>query len=164
MAVSSIAVQPLTDTVLSVKLAEGLLATVTWPAGSVQQPTTVFYDALPLPLIRETALRVVGGVLELTINHDDGPRNGVFLRPFTITLVYSEDAIAGLQEEQLSLYARDDGMSRWLDAGIALQERNTMDNRLVASATHLGQFGLAASAFVSQPVLGNRIFLPIVVK
>lgn len=163
-AANSIEVQPQTETVLSVKLAEGVAATVIWPAGSVLQPTTVLYDALPLPLIRVAALRLVGGILTLSIPHDDDVRNGLFLRPFTITLTYSEPAIIGLQEEQLGLFERDDGTSQWSDGAISLQERNVTDNRLVASVAQPGQYVLAAPASSDQPVLGNHVFLPVVVK
>jgi bacillolysin len=159
-----IELQPQTETVLSLKLAEGVAATATWPVGSVSQPTKVLYDALPLPLMRGAALRLVGGILTLSIPHDDGTRDSLFLRPFTISLTYSEPAIAGLQEEQLGLFKRDDGTGQWSDVAISLQERNVTDNRLVASVAQLGQYVLAAPATSGQPVLGNHVFLPVVAR
>jgi thermitase len=79
----------------------------------------------------------------------------VFETPATITIQYIGASIDGLAEDTLELRFWDGG--QWSGDGIAVAERNVLENRLVARVAHLSEFATFARK-------GQNVYLPLVVS
>ncbi|MBK7203334.1 hypothetical protein [Candidatus Amarolinea dominans] len=64
----------------------------------------------------------------------------VFLAPVTVTLDYADSDLVGLDENTLMLSYFDTAANQWSSAGITLIERDTVNNRLVVTISHLSLF------------------------
>jgi hypothetical protein len=83
----------------------------------------------------------------------------VFSKPFTITIHYSDDDVAGLDEDDLKLYYWDG--SAWEDAASTCTpesnyDRHPEDNWLAVPICHLSEFALGSK--------GGGVYLPIIMK
>ena len=75
-----------------------------------------------------------------------------FLVPVTVTMQYNDSDVAGLDERTLEfLYWNG---TEWSSDGITVIERDTINNRITVSVTHLTEFALFA-----RPI---HVYLPIV--
>jgi Tol biopolymer transport system component len=140
--------------------AEGLTTTINIPAGAVISDTLLVYtplDEVELP----SGFQFAGRAFELTA-YQSGiaqPRF-TFLQPVNVSLTYSSEQVAGLQEDALGLqvwHGED-----WLDAAqtcspASTYVRNVASNVLSVDICHLSRFALVGPQ-------GFSIYLPLVVR
>ncbi len=81
----------------------------------------------------------------------------MFSQPVTITIHYSEGDVAGLDENSLTL--RYWNGSAWASDGISVVERNTAQNYVVFTVTHLSEFALFGSESEKY-----KVYLPLVIR
>jgi hypothetical protein len=73
-----------------------------------------------------------------------------FLRPITVTIVYTDDQIPGLDEEDLILVYWDVNIGAWVDAITTCDDpgdyiRDPANNRVTLQICHLTRFGLSGN-------------------
>ncbi len=129
------------------------------PAGAVSETVTLNYASITtttqtLPnrfgfAGKTFILDVVsGGVLQSGFS---------FVKPITLTLEYDDNTVAGLKEETISLYYWDGATQSWSTEGITIIERDTNNNRLIVTISHLTEFSLLTDEL-------NYSYLPIVLN
>jgi hypothetical protein len=128
------------------------------PTGAVTETTTLVYTPVLTPTGAPGTLSFAGRAFDLSAYRD-----GLLLPAFdfetgiTITLHYTEDQIAGLDEETLTLAYWDGGS--WTVDGITPIERDVDANSVSFWVTHLTDFALFAS-----PAPDFYVYLPLVVR
>ncbi|MEM7537849.1 MAG: cadherin domain-containing protein [Chloroflexota bacterium] len=75
----------------------------------------------------------------------------VFSSPVTITLNYNDADLVNVDEETMTLWYWDTGMSQWSTNGITITSRDGISNVIVATLAHFTEFALMAQ---ESPVLG----------
>ncbi|MDY7077986.1 MAG: hypothetical protein SXV54_13810, partial [Chloroflexota bacterium] len=160
----SVTVEPGTGVTLVYTDPQGLPTTVEVPAGAVTDTTTIVYTPVPSPTESiTTGLRFANHAFDL-----EAYRNDVLLpdftfeQPVTVTVHYSDDDVAGLDEDTLTLYYWDG--SAWVDAATtcdpdSIYDRHPLDNWFAVSICHLTRWGAYGTEISQYP-----IFLPIVLK
>jgi predicted outer membrane repeat protein len=128
------------------------------PTGAVTETTTLVYTPALTPTGAPGTLSFAGRAFDLSAYRD-----GLLLPAFdfetgiTITLHYTEDQIAGLDEETLTLAYWDGGS--WTVDGITPIERDVDANSVSFWVTHLTDFALFASS-----ASDFYVYLPLVVR
>jgi Tol biopolymer transport system component len=142
---------------------QGLTTTILIPVGGVMTETLLVYipiDGVTPP----SGLQFAGRAFELTAYQNGTVQpNFTFLQSVNVSLTYSDEQAAGLQEDALTLQVWDD--TAWLDAAetcspASTYVRDTANNVLSVDICHLSQFALMGPAH--QP--DYSIFLPLVVN
>jgi peptide/nickel transport system substrate-binding protein len=132
---------------LSYEDTQGMITTVQVPPSAVTENTTLAY----VPLAAVTPPQnfayaglafdlnaLVGGVLQ---------KGFVFEKPVTLTVDYTDEQIAGLNENALMLYYWDEAKQSWKDAAetcspASTYTRQPSENRLSVQICHLSRFAL----------------------
>ncbi len=123
---------------------QGLTATLAAPAHAVTDPVTLIYTPIttptqPLP----SGLRFAGWAFEFEVYLDGVLQPGyAFTRPVTVTLHYSDEAVAGLDEAGLILEYWNEEAGVWEEAACGDYERHAEDNWLAVPICHLTPFAL----------------------
>jgi Tol biopolymer transport system component len=139
---------------------QGLTTTIHIPVGAVDAETLLIYTPVE-EVTPPSGLQFAGRAFELTAYQNGIAQPGfTFLQPVNVSLTYSDEQVAGLQEDALSLqvwHGED-----WLDAAetcspAATYVRDTAGNTLSVDICHLSQFALVGPQ-------GFSIYLPLVVR
>ncbi len=156
---ANVTVQPNASATLTHTASDGCGLSLNVPSGAVSQTTTLLYNEVISPSQTiSTGLQFAGCALSL-----NAFVNGTLLDPFTfeqlvtLTINYSDTAVAGLDESQLSLWYFDTVSGKWSQDGITIVERDVANNRIVARIEHLTQFAICAPAVIS-PL--QTVYLP----
>jgi uncharacterized delta-60 repeat protein len=128
------------------------------PVGAVQAPTTLLYQTLSTPTATLGAYQLVGHAFMLHAYQDNAIISPfVFGIPVTVTLSYTEDDVAGMDEMQFQLLTLDVTTGQWSTDGITVIERNLQDNRLVVTIAHFTEFTLTMPPWqVFMPLINKR--------
>lgn len=131
----------------------GNAITIAVPAGAVTDTVTLAYTDLPnAPADPPAGFQFGNKVFDL-----DALRNGTeidnfaFQQPVVITLDYSDADVAGLDEANLVIYYYDESTGAWRTEGINVIERDTVNNRIRFTITHLTIFGIFAPQATPTP-------------
>ncbi len=128
------------------------------PTGAVTETTPLVYTPVLSPTGAPGTLSFAGRAFDLSAYRDDLLLPAFdFETGITITLHYTDDQIAGLDEETLTLAYWDGGS--WAVDGITLIERDGDANTVSFWVTHLTDFALFAS-----PASDFYVYLPLVVR
>jgi uncharacterized repeat protein (TIGR01451 family) len=135
---------------------QGLNTTVEIPANVMESDVTLIYTPLaepdpPIP----ADLRFANHVFDLTAYScpDCIPLRGYsFENPVTITIHYSDDDVAGINETELELLSLTQ-FGAWVDAACGEYEYHPDDNWVAVPICHLTQFVLVGS---SQAAVGGH--------
>ena len=134
--------------------AQGSQTVVEVPAGAVSETVTLLYG--PLDTVSDSPGPFAGHGFLLEA-HRDGEllADLAFETPITVTIHYTDADVAGMDEETLELRYWDG--EAWSTDGIAIADRDTVNNRLVATVAHLSQFAMFARG-------KHPVYLPLVLK
>jgi len=128
---------------------------VEFPEGAVTDTVVVTYTSFFLPPNPPTgtfAFAGTGFVLEVT-DLSTGEEITTFVEPLTVTINYTESEVDLMDENELEfLYWNG---SAWVNDGITIVERDTVNNRLVARIEHLTEFALFGQ---------YRSYLPLIMR
>jgi hypothetical protein len=127
------------------------------PAGAVEDATTFVQAPLAAPQqgTGNLAFANVGMVIEALDEEGEPLDSFVFNQPITITINYTDDDIAGLDEATLKIYYWDTAASAWVDAAttctpVSEYNRQPDINRLSVQNCHLSEFAMLGVS-TSQP-------------
>ncbi len=127
---------------------QGYTTTVEIPAGAVTDTLTLILTPLDGPTHPTVPFLFAGHAFLLEIYKGPYVQPGyVFKEPISITLHYSDEDVAGLDEAVLALYVWTGGT--WEDAACNGYERHPAENWLAVEICHLSQFALLGQG---QPV------------
>jgi hypothetical protein len=127
------------------------------PGGAVTEATTLIYTPLNTPTDPPSGLSFADIAFELSAYRDDQLLPDFdFETGITITLHYTDDQIAGLDEETLTLTYWDGGV--WATDGITQVGQDLDANIISFWVTHLTDF-----AFFAEPSY-TYVYLPLVVR
>lgn len=156
----SIIVQPDHDANLVYNNPNGDSVIVQIAQGSVGQATTLIYTALGLPQGSLNGSRFMGQSFSLVAYQNNLPESHFnFLKPITLILAYTNGDVVGVEEARSMLYFYDTQTGQWSTNGITLLQRDTANNRLIVTTTHLTQFATFAPF---QPT--SFYYLPLIVQ
>jgi uncharacterized repeat protein (TIGR01451 family) len=124
--------------------AQGLTTTIEVPPGAVSEAVTLVFTPLPAPT-HPTDLQFAGHAFTLEV-YQDGEllSDYAFLAPVDVTIHYSDQDVAGLDESALML-ERWNGTA-WEDAACGAYDRHPDANWLSVPICHLSQFALLGRA------------------
>lgn len=144
-AVAVATVGPTQPASLSFSDSNGSQVQISVPTGAVSETTTLVASEILSPTGAPGTLRFAGVYFQLDAFQDNQQVDGLtFQNPIVVTLTYTDNDIAGLDEDSLEFHYYDTATSSWKSDGIAIVSRNPADNQLVVSITHLTPFGLFA--------------------
>jgi VCBS repeat-containing protein len=139
---SSVDLQPGQPATLTFTDPNGGKVTIQFPAGAVNQPTTIEYEDQNAPP-HAGLFQFAGRSFSLTAFRNGNPLDGLtFLQPVTLVIEYTDADVAGLDEESLMLYTYDEDAG-WVGSGITVVARDPANNRLTVRITHLSDFALS---------------------
>ncbi len=136
------------------------------PSGAVDRPTLLRYA--PISLVDASAragLQYANHAFSLEAEQEGEVVVGLrFFKPITVTLHYSDQAVANLDETSLYLYYRLRPEDEWTDvaADPAAYHRNPDENRLAVTTDHAAQFALFSLTGASDGPGLQYVFLPLV--
>ncbi len=134
--------------------------TVQIERGSVSQAITLVYTTLGSPQGSLKGSRFMGQSFTLVAYQNNLPDSQFnFLKPIKFTLAYTNSDVVGIEETQSMLYFYDTQTGEWSTTGITLLQRDTDNNRLIVTTTHLTQFATFAPF---QPT--SFYYLPLIVQ
>ncbi len=118
------------------------------PAGAVTETLTLVYIELddaattpPTPTMRHT-----GYVFSLNLYRDGVlVTNPVFNPPLTVTLIYTDRHIAGLNHDSLEIYYWSAAEQQWKNDGIVAIDHQRGARRLIITLAHLTDFAIFAA-------------------
>jgi hypothetical protein len=132
--------------------APGSSTTVEAAAGAVTEAVTLLYQ--PLPAAPPTGGLFVTHRFLLETHRDGVLLPGVaFAIPLSVTVHYTDDEVAGLEEETLEVRFWDG--TAWSTEGITLVSRDLANNTLVVTVAHLSEFALVGHG-------EHHIYLPLI--
>ena len=83
-----------------------------------------------------------------------------FTKPISLTIEYTYADVAGIDEDQLDVRYYDAQNQQWSSDGIVIIERDLAQNRIIATITHLTEFGLWGTSIVAS----EKLYLPLVAR
>lgn len=120
----------------------GQSVSVAAPAGAVTATTTLSFEVTTGESTGN--LKLGDFFFTLTALQQGAPLEGIhFSKPITVEITYSDDDVAGLDEDELQLAFYDEASESWSTDGITIVSRQPAQNRLSAAITHLTVFGLS---------------------
>ncbi|HHY54572.1 MAG TPA: hypothetical protein GYA08_03965 [Chloroflexi bacterium] len=138
---------------------------VTVPAGAVAADVTLALQPLPMPVNAAPEGMGFGGLAFLLNAFVGGvqQQNFTFQQPVRVTVHYSDAAIAGLDENTLTLH--DWNGTAWADAATTCTPTSTYDrqpatNQLSVNICHLTPYALMGPQRAPQP----KVYLPVIVR
>jgi hypothetical protein len=137
----------------------GSTTTVLVPPGAVSETLTLIFTPLPKPSHATAPLAFAGHAFLLEAYKGPYVQPGyVFEEPLLITIHYSDDDIAGVDDEaELRLYVWTG--REWNDAACRAYTRQLDENWLSAEICHLSEFALLGEGQLV-PVGGETLALP----
>ena len=143
---------------------QGTVLSVVAPSGSVTETVTLKHTSL-VTVTQPAGFAFAGLAFNL-----DAYQGGLllpgftFLQPVTVTLIYEDSLVAGLDEETLTLSYWDRDADVWRDVAETCMPpspyvRDLENNRLSAPICHLSSFGLFGIE-----TSGHKIYLPLVLR
>lgn len=159
LARSSSVISPESSAALVYTDRQGLTTSLSVPAGAVAETTTLVYLAASQASNIPSDLVFANRAFRLDAHRNNNLISELTLDlPATLAIHYGGSDVAGLDEDTLTL--RYWNGATWSDAGISLAERDTTDNHVVFTITHLSEFALFGAPEPQQ----RRIFLPLVLR
>jgi len=132
----------------------GTEAAVEVPVGAVTETLTLRYAVDEGQVAVPTGFEFANVVFDLTAYLGEVALEGfVFQEAVTVTIVYTDTDVAGLDESQLLLYYWDG--SAWVDAACGPYVRDPEANLLAVPICHLSQFAMFARE-------SYAIYLPVI--
>ncbi len=144
---SSLVIQPDSASVLSFTSTDGASIRLLFPAGAVEQPTTVLLRPVTVLPSKTAALAYAGHAFSLEA-YQNGVRitNFSFQTPLVITVDYQGENLTGLVEDEVMLFAYAVEQTTWSRTGMTLIERNIENDQLVVSYVHAARDSAAGVA------------------
>lgn len=141
---------------------EGTVTSIAIPELSVTDPVTLVYTPLS-HLTQSAPAGFIFAGLAFELNACQGTElqpDFQLAAPISVTIVYSDSLVTGLNEESLTLNYWDEGTGTWEDGAatcdpISIYTRVPAENRLSVPICHLSQFALFSR---------YRIYLPLVLR
>ena len=129
---------------------------VEFPPNAVTDTVLVTYTAVYLPSAQPPGpLAFAGNAFELEATDvNSGEPITTFAKPFTVTIDYTNGDLNATNENTLELMYCSG--SAWASDGITTVERDTANNRLVATIEHLTEFALFGQT--------RRVYLPLMLR
>jgi hypothetical protein len=161
--VDTAAVTPSAGTTLDLVDASGAEILVQVPTGAVTATTTLVLAPLAEPADTPSGMLFAGQSFTLGAYRDSVLLEGfAFDTPVTITLTYTDDWIAGVDESTLALYVREG--TGWVDVANTCEPPSTYRrepalNRLTVDICHLSEYALFGVQTDPYPF---KVFLPLV--
>jgi uncharacterized repeat protein (TIGR01451 family) len=135
---------------------QGLATTVDVPPGAANEEITLVFTPIPAPP-HPTPFQFAGHAFNLEVYVDGKLVPGfTFLQPIDITIHYSDEDVAGLDESLLML-ERWNGAA-WEDAACGAYDRHPQDNWLSVPVCHLTEFALLGD--MAPPPVGGFTLPP----
>ena len=103
--------------------------------------------------------------LAFTLNpYQDGNPQAAFTfhNPISVQLQYLEEALVGLDETTLEVYAWDSAQQAWSQHGLAVTAHDTSNNQLAFTTSHLSEFALFA--FAKQDTPNQLFYFPLMIS
>ena len=168
---NSSTVDPIEGGTLVYTDSQAISTTVQVPSGAVTETVTLAYTPVETTTTTPANFAFAGRAFELDAYKEGELQEGfAFRESVTIELHYTEDSIAGLDENSLLLYywEADPSPGQWVDAGMTSHpdnpslayNRHPDQNWLSVSVLHLTKFGLFGKEEGGQ----LPIYLPIILK
>lgn len=133
-------VEPGTTTTFNYTSGDGQQTTIVIPAGAVTETTLIQHipqDNVP----PSDSYHFTGRAFSLSAYRNGEPLAGLeFTNPPTVTLTYSDEGMPAEVELALELFTWNG--SGWTRDGITMLERDTANNRVTATFSHLSDFAL----------------------
>jgi hypothetical protein len=139
----SVIIDPDSGDTLTYTDTQGSPTVVQVPTGAVTDTTTLVYT----PIQTSTApsgFAFADHAFDLTAYRDGSPLPLTFDPPITVTIHYTDTDITKLKEDTLGLRYWDGSV--WSTDGITLAKRNSAQNYVVFSVSHLSEFALFGEA------------------
>ncbi len=139
----------------------GAGAQVQVPAGGVTQEITLHYQPLSA-VADDPGFSFSGLAFDLTAYDSNGSPIGgfAFAVPVTVTLAYTDEDVAGQDEDRLTLKYWTG--SAWEDAASGAYARDPERNTVSVTIGHLSRFGLFSPQVA--PPSSTGIYLPLIVR
>ena len=135
--------------------AQGHGVSIEVPAGAVDQSTTFYLTPQADVSQSHAALSFAGQTFDLYAEQNSSVvTDFTFLTPVTLTITYADEDVAGIGEGTLQLLYWDG--STWSADGITFVSRDTVNNSLTVTITHLTEFAMFGESY--------RVYLPTIVK
>lgn len=129
--------------------------TVQVPAGAVTQNTTLLYDD-KADLSHPGAFNFAGRTFTLTAYRDNNPQsNFTFQQPVTLVIEYTDGDVAGLNENELTLFFYNTTTNSWSDQGIVVMSRDPANNRITVQISHLTEFAMGTAKRILLPIISR---------
>ena len=133
-----------------------LRLTFALPAGAVNEPLRVTIKVADSPPAT-SGFQVLNQIFTINAVTQGGTSVTQFAQPFTLTIHYTDAAVQGLDENQLTLHYWHEAQQTW----IAIPTTVDVDNNvLMAMLDHLTTFAVLQEG-ADNPVL-NRLYLPLI--
>lgn len=148
---------------LTLDAPDGSSLTVTVPAGAVSEPVTLVAIPAEDPATTPGTLSFAGQAFTLQAYRDDLLVEGLaFDPPVKVSVTYTDNQIAGLDEASLALYVWED--PAWVDAATtctppSVYLREPELNRLSVDICHLSEYALFGAPTDPYPF---KVYLPLV--
>jgi hypothetical protein len=153
----SVVLQPDTESTLIYTDAQGSTTTIEIPAGAVTETTTLAYTPVETTTV-PSGFSFAGHAFTLDVY-----RSGTLLLPgftfnipVTVTIHYTDDDVAGLDETSLVLGHWNEVAGLWEDAACEPYDRHPGENWLAVPICHLSRFALFGERYTA--------YLPVVLK
>jgi len=144
-AVAVVTADPTQLASLSFSDSNGSQVQISIPTGAVSETTTLVASEILSPTGAPGTFRFAGVLFNLQAFQNNQPETDfTFQNPIVVTLTYTDNDIAGLDEDSLELHYYDTAISSWKSDGITVVSRNPAANQIVLSIVHLTPFGLFA--------------------
>lgn len=152
---AKVVAQPGQSSTLSYTNPSGGGVEVQIPANAISEPTNFLFTAFKAPSAL-TALSFAGQnfTIRALRNHQE-VQNLTFQQPLSLTITYTDAAVAGLDENKLRLFYFDEAHAIWQEDGITILARDPDNNRIVVQIAHLTEFSLGTVERVYLPVLSR---------
>jgi hypothetical protein len=132
------------------------------PAGAVTDTIALRYSLATTPAVT-SSLHFAGHAFHLdAYSGNTGLENFTFQRAVTVTLIYLDADVFGLNENELQLYYWDVATSTWAPAACGDYIRHPAENWLSVPICHLTEFGLFGVE--EQSSGNNKLFLPLIFR
>jgi hypothetical protein len=153
----STVLEPDVETKLSYAVASGGRIGIAVPAGAVDKPVTLYFDAQNLRAAQTKSVTMAKRSFQLTVYQESlALYDYHFQESLEITIEYTDKEISGLNEARLMVLAYDVTTDSWTDQGITLVEHDMAANRLVVNTTTPALYALGTAS--------EQIFLPLVLR
>jgi len=142
---------------LNAQLTGQVAAQVSFPSGSHTESFTITFQTLATPPPLGGQFQLLGRSFSLTAVSESGQPVTHFSKPFTITIAYTDESVAGLDESLLALHYWNAATQEWITLHTTVDAAN---NRLLIVLDHLTVFAILDNP--TPRYYPHRLYLPVI--